>query len=249
MFDWPQKSSFEPPRYPNAWLCVSTDIAPTYVDAVRLVVGSLERYVGFEESLRASTNPECADAQRRVHHVQPVTGLTSAGADHFHDLHIRFYFTHLPPRNLHRITVTIDGQRRQFWRLAASVHYEPESEHTGHPYIDECPVCGAAPPYDIAGDRCEKCHDPLGLELLFYGTVRGAVVLRADGLPVGGLRSMGATYDVRLLEVRPSAPDMNTLRIGLALILPKVSAEACSPAAAPTERGRRSVSTSRPDGG
>ena len=221
MINWPPKSSFEPPRYPNAWLCVSTAIAPSYRDAVAFVLHNLERYVGFENSLSPTAGLECADGQRRVHHIQPVTGLPNPARDHYHDLHIRFYFSHLPPRNQHHTVVEADGQSHTCWRLPMSVHYEPEPEHPNHAYIDECPICGVVSPYDLPGDRCEKSHDPLGLELLFFGTVRGEMIRRAEGQPVGGLKSMAADYEVNLSELDPPAQDMNTCRIGVAVILPR----------------------------
>jgi hypothetical protein len=217
--DWPPKSSFEPPRYPNAWLYVSMTLAPTYKDAVALVLSSLRQYVGCDDSLSSRTNSECADGQQRVHHLQPVTGLLDPARDHYHDLHIRYYFSHLPARQQHRIVVESDAQHLDCWRLPASVHYEPEPENPHHPYIDECPVCGVVSPYDLPGDRCEKSHDPLGLELLFFGTIRGEMIMRSSGEPVGGLTSMTVDYDVRLSMLEPEAFDMNTLRVGTAAII------------------------------
>ena len=222
MTAWPPKTSFEPPRYPNAWLYVSQAIALTYRDAVVFAHASLAKYVGFEDTLSPNTNPECADAQRRVHHLQPVTGLPDPTRDHYHDLHIRYYFSHLPPRRQHQITLQVNGEPRPFWRLPTSVHYEPEPEHPDHAYIDECPICGVVPPYNLPGDRCEKSHDPLGVELLFYGTLGGEAILRADGRPVGGLQAMVADFAIQLSILEPSAPDMNTLRIGIATIMPRV---------------------------
>lgn len=218
---WPPKSSFEPPRYPNAWFYVSKELAPTYRAAAGFVRDALINYAGFEDSLSPGTNPECADGQLRVHHVQPVTGLPDPARDHHHDLHIRFYFGHLPPRGQHETALAFDAAVHPCWRLAASVHYEPEPEHPGHPYIDECPVCGVVPPYDMPGDRCERSHDPLGLELLLFGTVRDVPVARADGQPVGGLRAMAADYRVEIELVEPQAPDMNTLRLGVVVIMPR----------------------------
>jgi hypothetical protein len=220
MTDWPPKSSFEPPRYPNAWLYVSTTLAPTYNEAIALVLASLRQYVGFDDSLSPRTNSECADGQQRVHHLQPVAGLPNPARDHYHDLHIRYYFGHLRARQQHRVAVESDGRRLDCWRLPASVHYEPEPENPFHPYIDECPVCGVVSPYDLPGDRCEMSHDPLGLELLFYGTIRGDAIMRANGEPVGGLTNMTTDYDVRLSIREPEASDMNTLRLGVAVILP-----------------------------
>jgi hypothetical protein len=219
--NWPPKSSFEPPRYPNAWLYVSENIAPIYRDAAVFVRDSLMKYVGFEDFPTPRTNSECADGQQRVHHLQHVTGLPDPARDHYHDLHIRYYFTHLPPRQQHRITVEMEGRNHTCWRLPTSVHYEPEPEHPGHPYIDECPICGVISPYDLPGDRCEKSHDPLGLELLFYGAVRGRPIQRADGRPVGGLKTIAADFDVRLSIQDPTVPDMNTLHIGVAIIVPR----------------------------
>jgi hypothetical protein len=221
MINWPPKNSFEPPRYPNAWVYISKILATSYHDAVVFVKQSLEHYVGFEDSLSPTTNPECADGQRRVHHIQPVMGLPNPARDHYHDLHIRYYFSHLPPRKQHQVSLAIDGNPHEFWRLATSVHYEPEPESPHHPYIDECPICGIVAPYDLPGDRCEKSHDPLGLELLFYGTVRGEAVLRVDGRPVGGLKNMAADFALQLSVLEPCAPDMNTLHIGTAMIMPR----------------------------
>ena len=223
MIALPPKGSFEPPRYPNAWLYVSTEISATYREAAKFVMWCLAKYVGFEDNLSPATSLECADGQRRVHHIQLVTGLPDPARDHYHDLHIRFYYSHLPPRNQHRTVIQVNGPSHDCWRLATSVHYEPEPENPHHPYIDECPVCGVVSPYDLTGDRCEKCHDPLGLELLFYGTIRGEMIRRADGQFVGGLKSISADpaadYQVSLSEYDPMVADMNTLRIGLAVIL------------------------------
>jgi hypothetical protein len=221
MIDLPSKTCFEPPRYPNAWVYVSQILAPTYRDAVALTLSVLEKYVGVEATLAPKTSLECADGQGRVHHVQPVTGLANPARDHYHDLHIRYYFSHLPPRKQHQAQMEINGQPHSFWRLATSVHYEPEPENPHHPYIDECPICGVVAPYDIPGDRCEKSHDPLGLELLFYGTIRGEAIRRADGRPVGGLKGMAGNFALDLLIRDPWLPEMNTLKIGIATIMPQ----------------------------
>jgi hypothetical protein len=219
MFDLPPKRSFEPPHYPNAWFYVSERIAPTYADAMAFVRTALVRYVGVADSLKPTTNLECADLQRRAHHLQLVSGLSHPSLDHYHDLHIRYFFRHLPRRAQHHTTVAVDGQTYRCWRLPTSVHYEPEAEHPGHPYIDECPVCGVFSPYNLEGDRCDLCHEPLGLELLFFGRVRGEVIYRADGLPVGGVQDMAAHFNLRLTTMEPWALDMNTYRIGIAMIL------------------------------
>jgi hypothetical protein len=174
--------------------------------------------VGLVDDLPPSKGLECADAQARLAHVQPVTGLPDPARDHYHDLHIRYYFSHLPPRNQHRTRFTVGNQTLPFWRLPASVHYEVEDNHPGHPYIDECPVCGVVPPYDLAGDRCEVSHDPLGLELLFYGTIRGETIYRTEDQPVGGLQTMAGDYDVHLSLFEPPNSEMNTRRVGLVQI-------------------------------
>jgi hypothetical protein len=221
VIDLPPKSRFEPPRYPNVWLYVSQILAPTYRGAVNFVLTTLEQYVGVEATLAPTTNLECADGQGRVHHVQPVAGLANSAHDHYHDLHIRYYFSHLPPRNQHQTQIEINAKPHPLWRLPMSVHYEPEPENPYHPYIDECPVCGVVAPYDIPGDRCEKSHDPLGLELLFYGTIRGEALHRTDGRPVGGLRDMGSDFVLELSVRDPWSPDMNTLKIGIARVMPQ----------------------------
>ncbi|MCI0475915.1 MAG: hypothetical protein L0Y55_06675, partial [Anaerolineales bacterium] len=76
-------------------------------------------------------------------------------------------------------------------------------------------------PYDLLGDRCEKSHDPLGLELLFYGTIRGEAIHRADGRPVGGLKDLASDFALELVIRDPWLPGMNTLKIGIAMIMPQ----------------------------
>ncbi len=208
---WPPKDTFQPPRYPNVWFLVALSLYAEYRDALKFLDALLRDRVGFEEMPPDSANLECCDAQRRIPGLQ-ATVLTEPSRSHAHDLHIRYYFSHLPARGLHK--VASPGGPKEFWRLPASVHYEPEAGHPGHPYIDECPVCGIVPPYDRPGDRCEVCHDPLGLELLLYGTIRQERVLYASGRPFCGLASLQYAVPHDLILSDGCWPERNTWRIG-----------------------------------
>jgi phosphoribosyl 1,2-cyclic phosphate phosphodiesterase len=57
-------------------------------------------------------------------------------------------------------------------------HFEVSTEEPTHPYVDACPVCGLTGEYAFvidprSQDYCLKVHDPLGVELLLHGTIRG----------------------------------------------------------------------------
>src|SRR2546428_324486 len=108
-------------------------------------------------------------------------------------------------------------------RVAGSVHYEVADEHPLHPYIDDCPYCGRTGAYAGADDLFAGVHEPLGLELLLDGTIRGQPVSRSDGRPVGGIALMKETHALQIERVHPARADMNIVGLAVVLIDPKGS--------------------------
>ncbi len=87
------------------------------------------------------------------------------------------------------------------WRAAASVHYEVEHANPLHADAEICPICGRTGVYaDREGNLVERVHDPLGLELLLWGTIRGEPILN---------RSL-AKDAKDLVVIHPTREDMNT---------------------------------------
>jgi hypothetical protein len=107
-----------------------------------------------------------------------------------------------------------------FFGFAANVHYAVD-EHPRHPYVDECPLCGRTGEYAGAADLFADVQEPLGLELLCYGTMRGAQIHRVDGTPVSGLLALGEVYDLSIDRLSPSRPDMNVAALAVVLIRPR----------------------------
>ena len=82
-----------------------------------------------------------------------------------------------------------------------------------------CPICGRTGDYaSLKGSLVELVHDPLGLELLLKGTIRGQVV-RFEGFeprPVGSVALL--PWPVQQFVFPGLANDRNTLRIGVVVI-------------------------------
>jgi hypothetical protein len=75
--------------------------------------------------------------------------------------------------------------------------------------VDACPVCGLTGDYAFSidpssQDYCLKVHDPLGVELLLYGTIRGAAATWADGRPAAALSRLGGTPSIAFDEPIPA---------------------------------------------
>lgn len=193
----------EMPRYPNVWLFVPLERALRR--EYHYALGIVDRLLHDELDLRDSfhddvRNPglrrlvdrpgEGADYQARI---GPLAGTPA----HAHQLHARFYVSPLLRAGRCAMRIDIDGESRDCFCVPASVHYEVATEEPTHPYVDDCPSCGLTGEYALDIDRssqdyCLKVHDPLGVELLLYGTVRGSRELRADGKPVSSLAGLGA---------------------------------------------------------
>jgi len=211
-FDLPARAVFEPPSYPNVWFYVDERLAPSQDQAVRWLTGWLRERCGIVDDFGRLKNPEAADAQARLGHVQPWHHAADPALGHAHDLHVRYYYVALRQRG--------EDRAGPFVRFAASAHYEVEDEHPKHPYVDECPRCGRTGEYAGAADLFADVHEPLGIELLCYGTVRGERIQRVDGTPAAGLVALAETYDLRIERVAPSRPDMNVATLAVVLIGP-----------------------------
>ncbi|MGQ9631435.1 MAG: hypothetical protein ACUVXI_14155 [bacterium] len=241
-FEFPDKSIFskDMPRYPNVWFYVDPELLNRgkYYEAVVFVVNSLEDYCGLTDDWGSTIRnhnlyhllnkpSEGSDAHARSGPLQPYRDPANPERNHDHELHIRYYFSDLVRAGLESAELTIDGAKKSFYRVAASIHYEVASGDRLHPYDEFCPICGRFGEYDVEVDRsdldkqiCMKIHDPLGVELLLRGTIRGKDVLKG-GKRVGFIGDMARDYDVRIYEVEPKREGMNTPKIGCVVISPK----------------------------
>jgi hypothetical protein len=200
------------PRYPNLWFLVDTSLAirGEYLRAVRLVVAVLEEQMGLRDTFVDDVaNPnlarllgepgEGADFQARVWPLAPFVDLQGAAGGHGHQVHARFYVSPLLKAGAARCGVNLDGSRREVFAIPASVHYEVSTEDPQHPYADHCPMCGITDDYRVhidpaSQDYCVKIHDPLGVEILLHGTLRGKAALDDEGRPVRSLASLSGPW-------------------------------------------------------
>jgi len=213
----PPKSVFPPaaPRYPNLWFYVETPLAPSYDDAVKLVTGRLRQSMRMREYYGPFTNAEGCDFEARIEHLQPWEDPAHRALQHSHAFHIRYYYSALARRSLHRVHLE---DNRNYWRFAASAHYEVEHTNPNHADVETCPICGRTGDYaHLKGNLVEMVHDPLGLELALTGTIRGQPVRHEDydQLPVAGLAGFG-----RHQVLDGLTGGRNTLRIGVVFLSP-----------------------------
>jgi len=75
----------------------------------------------------------------------------------------------------------------------------------------------------LAGNLVERVHDPLGLELLLHGTIRGQTVCAEDSerRPVGSVGALGDKFRMGIAMFPGRAGDRNTERIGIVVLEPK----------------------------
>lgn len=207
----------EMPRYPNVWFFVPTASAlrQEYWYALRLLDRLLDERLELRDSFHEDVrNPglrrligspgEGSDYQARIGPLSPWPGDGAGAPAHSHQLHARFYVSPLVRAGLTRTALCLAGSPKECFCIPASVHYEVATEEPSHPYVDGCPLCGLTGAYAFAIDRsgpdyCLKVHDPLGVELLLHGTVRGVGAAWPDGRPaacLGGLDGRpGAVFD------------------------------------------------------
>jgi hypothetical protein len=225
-FQLPPKSVFDRamPRYPNAWFLVDARLASSYDAAVKLVTDGLRETMKLREDFGPFDNPEGCDFEARLEHLQPWLDRTAPALQHAHAFHMRYYHSALARQKLSAVEITMsDARVRRFYRFAASVHYEVEHYNPNHADVESCPVCGRTGAYaSLKGNLVEVAHDPLGLELLTRGTIRGEVVRFDDQ----GQRPVGSILGLPGVELQPfvfdgMTGDRNTLRIGIVVITPK----------------------------
>jgi hypothetical protein len=167
--DLPPDSLFKPetPRYPNVWFYGSESDFSSYAKFVEWLDGRF-RGAGYRPD-DVSLN-EGADIALSIEHLQPWTSV--ARLSHAHALHIRFFWKRLEQAHTER--VKFGNRGLVHWRVAASVHYEVEHASPLHADVEVCPFCGRTGSYaEKTGSLVEQAHDPLGLEILLRGTVRG----------------------------------------------------------------------------
>jgi hypothetical protein len=158
-----------------------------------------------------------------VEHLQPWIDRTQRHLQHAHAFHLRYYYSALASPERGMMKLTRGGRSRSFYRFAASVHYEVEHANPHHADVEGCPICGRAGEYaDVKGNLVEQVHDPLGMELLLKGTIRGEVVHAEDWerRRVGSVRDL-ADVRVSTFEFPGQTGDRNTARIGVIVLEPR----------------------------
>jgi hypothetical protein len=206
--DLPPASLFKPetPRYPNVWFYAPESSFSTYGAFIDWLN---RRFQAAGYSSDAVALNEGADIALSIEHLQPWTEVQRLS--HAHALHIRFFWKRLQQSGLERVKSGNGGATH--WRVAASVHYEVEHASPLHADVEVCPFCGRTGAYaDKTGSLVEQVHDPIGLELLVRGTVRGEEVR-------GVVRVLNKPASDWIIT-RPTRSDMNTEAVALITIQP-----------------------------
>jgi hypothetical protein len=225
-FQLPPKSAFDKsmPRYPNVWFYVDTSLAASYEAAVKLVTEQLRQAMRLREFYGPFDNPEGCDFEVRLEHLQPWEEREHRALQHSHAFHMRYYYTSLASQKLERVKIRGPRGEREFFRLAASAHYEVEHTNPNHADVEICPICGRTGEYrELKGNLVELVHDPLGLELVLTGKIRGETVRVDywDQREVGSIESLKSSYAVEDFIFPAHTGDRNTLRIGVVVLTPK----------------------------
>ncbi|HKC85593.1 MAG TPA: hypothetical protein VKG02_06435 [Blastocatellia bacterium] len=225
-FQLPPKSVFDPamPRYPNVWFYVDASLTPSYEAAVKLVTENLRKAMRLREFYGPFDNPEGCDFEARLEHLQPWEAGEHRAMQHSHAFHMRYYYSALARQKLHQVRLKTRNGERLFYRFGASAHYEVEHTNPNHADVEICPICGRTGEYkDLKGNLVELVHDPLGLELLQTGKIRGAVVRFEDWeqREVGGVAELKDRFSIQQSTFPAQSGDKNTLRIGVIVLAPK----------------------------
>jgi len=221
-FQLPPKSVFDKsmPRYPNVWFYIDASLAPTYETAVKLVTEHLRQAMQMREFYGPFGNPEGCDFEVRLEHLQPWEVREHRALQHSHAFHMRYYYSALAGQKLEGVKI---GEAN-YYRFAASAHYEVEHTNPNHADVEICPICGRTGEYsELKGNLVELVHDPLGLELLLTGKIRGETVRfdHWDQREVGSTDALRATFNVQDFVFPAQTGDRNTLRIGVVVLSPK----------------------------
>ena len=209
------------PRYPNVWFYLETSLAGSYDSAVKLLTQRLRSAMHLREFYGPFDNAEGCDFEVRLEHLQPWEDRQQRSLQHSHAFHMRYYYSALAKQKREVVTLTIEGQRRDFYRFAASVHYEVEHTNPNHADVEGCPICGRTGAYtQQKGNLVEVAHDPIGLELLLTGKVRGETVRFEDWeqQEVGSIEKLRDQFSIGTRLIDGLNGDRNTLRIGVVVI-------------------------------
>lgn len=218
----PPKSVFDKsmPRYPNVWFYVDARLAGSYDAAVKLVTENLRTTMRLREYYGPFVNPEGCDFEVRLEHLQPWEDRAHRALQHSHAFHMRYYYSALAQQRLDQVKL---GDR-SYYRFGASAHYEVEHTNPNHADVEICPICGRTGEYaDLKGNLVELVHDPLGLELVQTGKIRGETVRFEDfgQYEVGSIEGFKDKFAVQQFTFPAQSGDRNTLRIGVVVIAPK----------------------------
>src|SRR4030095_5017277 len=127
-FQLPPKTAFDKsmPRYPNVWFYIDASLAKSYEEAVKLVTENLRTAMRLREYYGPFDNPEGCDFEVRLEHLQPWAQREHRALQHSHSFHMRYYYTALGRQKLDQMKISGPSGEREFFRLAASAHYEVE---------------------------------------------------------------------------------------------------------------------------
>jgi hypothetical protein len=222
-FQLPPKSVFDKsmPRYPNVWFYVDATLAKSYDAAVKLVTDNLRKAMLLRESYGPFDNPEGCDFEVTLEHLQPWIVREHRALQHSHAFHMRYYFSALAKAKLEVVKLATSKGERAYYRFGASAHYEVEHTNPNHADVEICPICGRTGEYaELKGNLVELVHDPLGLELVLTGKVRGAVVKFEDYYQreVGSINGLRNKFVVQQFLFPAQSGDRNTLRIGVVVL-------------------------------
>ena len=221
-FRLPPKSLFDAsmPRYPNAWFYVDASLASSHETAVKLITDRLRAAMRLRESFPPFSNPEGCDFEAGLEHLQPWLDRAAPRLQHAHAFHMRYYYSALARNKAGEVELKTASGNRVFYRFAASAHYEVEHYNPNHADVESCPICGRTGAYrDLTGNLVEMVHDPLGLELVTTGKIRGEVVRFDDQSqdPVGSVTGLEKlTVESHIFDGLTA--DRNTLKIGVVVI-------------------------------
>lgn len=219
-FRLPPKAVFDKamPRYPNVWFYLDASLAADHQAAVKLVTGQLRQALHLREL--HIPHSEAADFEIRLEHFQPWEHPEHKELQHAHSFHMRYYYSDLVRNHLERV----EFEGRPFYRFAGSVHYEVEHGNPNHADVEICTICGRTGAYaNVKGNLVEQVHDPLGLEMLLHGTVRGTPVHFEDWEErvFGSVERLRSAFSVRTFEYPGQQGDRNTARIGVVVLKPR----------------------------
>ncbi len=224
-FQLPPKTAFDraTPRYPNIWFYVDASLADSHAAAITLVAEQVRSAMRVRESSERLN--EGADFEVTIEHLQPWEVPEHRALQHAHAFHMRYFHSALAAQKLDRVTLRTRAGSRDFYRIAASAHYEVGHANPNHADVEICPICGRTGEFaSQPGNLVERVHDPLGLELLLNGTIRNVAVHyhHEDQREVGGIiRVLADRFSVQHQVFPAQSGDRNTLRIGVVVIAAK----------------------------